>query len=206
MQTIKMKDKTQSEPVVPVLVDSTVQPGDSQRIRCVYFRLDLSEEATPFYYGADRFKNARFALQGNWAVLIGSRLVDNIESLFASPDSINRTLTEIYETEGLNLDIGYIWVPFDLLGSVAKSSEIRMGDVYRMSLRLFGVCYRFTTERIGEEEWLSMCMSYKDEITLSSDETRAFRQWRIEQIKTSRDNYQQGEYAKRRMQRKSESK
>lgn len=206
MQTKRTEDKKQREPMVPVLVDSAVQPGDSQRIRCVYFRLDLSDETTTFYYGADRFKQARFALQGNWAVLVGSQQDKDIENTFATPEGINRTLMEVYETEGLDLDIGYIWVPFDLVRSVAKSSEIRMGDVYRISLRLFGVCYRFTTERISEEEWLSMCMSYKDEINLSSDETDAFRQWRSEQIKAARDNYQHGEFAKRRMQRKSESK
>ena len=191
-----------SEQTIPVQIDSIKRTGEFQKTRCAYFRIEITDgpiaEPHPILYN----EKVRLAVWGSWAALMGPDKSIDDHDLFISPESINRTLVSIEETEGLFLDLGYIWLPNKLLALQDRDSEVRNGDVYRLPMQLFHQCYRFIADMITEDEWLDSCESYSNTILSSSQETFAFRQWRKKQIKRSSDRYHQSNYADHRLPKK----
>lgn len=188
-----------SELTIPVQIDNIQHLGDFQRARCNYFRIEFSEGPFTGTYPVSYADELRIAAWGSWAVLTGPSIkVDDLD-LFLSSDSIRQTFMRIEETEGLFLDLGYIWIPNKLLGVENKNKDIRIGDVYRLSTRLFQKCYLFVAEIITEKEWLDFCHSLSEEILPSPDETAAFREWRQKQIQSSYERYHDESYKERRL-------
>jgi len=183
-----------------VQVDNIQHLGDFQRARCNYFRIEFSEgPLTGTYPVSTGLDELRVTAWGNWAVLTGPTIgVDDLD-LFLSSDSIRKTFMRIEETKGLFLDLGYIWLPNQLLGAENKNKDIRIGDVYRLSTQLFQKCYLFVAEMITENEWLDCCHSFSEEIHPSPDETSAFREWRQKQIQSSYERYHDESYKERRL-------
>ncbi len=191
-----------SEQTIPVQIDSIKRLGDFQKTRCAYFRIEVTAGPIAGPYPTFHHDKALLAVWGSWAALAGPGKAIDDQGLFVSAESINRTLLSIEEAEGLYLDLGYIWLPNELLGFQDQDNTIRIGDVFRLPVLLFHQCYRFTADMITEDEWLESCESYSDAIRPSPQETAAFRQWRREQIKRSGDRYHQSDYADRRLPKK----
>ncbi|UCE47881.1 MAG: hypothetical protein JSW47_20070 [Phycisphaerales bacterium] len=191
-----------SELTIPVQIDSIKRLDEFQRTRCIYFRVEIEDGPILGPHPVSHDDRALLAAWGSWVVLAGpGRLVD-ADGLFVSPESIDQTLLSIEETEGLFLDLGYIWLPNELLGLQDRGNDVRKGDVYRLSTPFFRQCYRFAVDMMTEEEWLDSCKFYSDAIRPSPRETAAFREWRREQIKRSRDRYHQSDYADHRLPKK----
>ncbi|MDH4218425.1 MAG: hypothetical protein OEW23_06575 [Candidatus Aminicenantes bacterium] len=188
-----------SELTIPVQIDNIQHLGDFQRARCNYFRIEFSEGPFTGTYPVSHTDELRIAAWGSWAVLMGPSVRVDDQDLFLSSDSIRETFMRIEETKGLFLDLGYIWLPNQLLGAENKNKDIRIGDVYRLSTRLFQKCYLFVAEMITEEEWLDYCHSFSEEIRPSPGETAAFREWRQKQIQSSYERYHDESYKVRRL-------
>jgi hypothetical protein len=186
--------------IIPVQIDDARHLEEFQKTRCNYFRIEFSEGpftgTFPVSSGLDKL---RVAAWGNWAVLTGPTVGVDEQDLFLSSDSIRKTFMTIEETEGLFLDLGYIWLPNEIFGVKAENESIRIGDVYRLSTRLFQKCYLFVAEMITEKEWLDHCLSLSKEINPSPDETLAFREWRQKQIQSSYERYHDESYKERRL-------
>ncbi len=185
---------------IPVQIDDIRHLADFQKTRCNYFRIEFSggpfTGTFPVPSGLDEL---RIAAWGNWAVLTGPTVGVDDRDLFLSSDSIGQTFLKIEETEGLFLDLGYIWLPNQIFGMKTKKDDIRIGDVYRLSTQLFQKCYLFVAEMITEKEWLYYCQSFSKEIHPSPDETAAFRKWRQQQIQRSYERYHHESYKERRL-------
>jgi len=190
------------EQSVPVYIDSIKRIDDFQRTRCVYFRIDIDDEPPSWSYDISGNDQVLLHTWGSWSVLLGPGQSNDAEGLFSSPDSIDRALQSIEETEGPTLDLGNIWLPNDLLDLEGEGKEVRSGDVYRLSPSLFRQCYRFSVEMITEAEWLDSCRSDSHAIWPSPRETAAFREWRKGQIKRSSERYHHPDYANRRLGKK----
>lgn len=189
-------------PTIPLQIDSMKSIGDFQRARCVYYRVEFvdgpSREIFIMINGV-----VQLAAWGQWAVLSGPSYPSSTdESFFDTSSLINETFQTLEETEGLFLDMGHIWLPNELLNIQSKETSIRSGDVYRIPFPLFRHCYRFVMDTIKEEEWLELCKSFSDRVQYSPRETLAFREWRKEQIKISREHYHHPDYASRRLPKK----
>lgn len=192
---------------IPVLIDDIKRLKGFQRTRCTYFRIEFSERPFTGTFPVSSAGKFRAEAWGNWAVLTGPAMGTGKKDLFLSPDSIRRTLMEIEEDEELFLDLGYIWIPNQVLGIKEKNkaaAPIRTGDVYRISPPFFQKCYSFVAETITEKEWLEYCLSSPEEIHPSPDETKAFREWRKMQIQRSYDRYHHKSYEKHRIPRRRE--
>ena len=190
------------EPTVPVQIDSIKRLKGVQRTRCVYFRIEVADMPITGSFTAVPSDQALLAAWGSWAVLAGPGTSIDAQGLFTTAESIRRTLHRVEETTGVFLDLGHIWLPNELLSGKHKRDKIMAGDVYRLSIPLFSQCYRFIAEMISEKEWLASCKSSAGGIRPSSQETAAFRQWRREQVKQSKDRYHHADYEGRRLPKK----
>jgi len=193
-----------SNQTIPVLIDDIKRLKDFQRTRCTYFRIEFSERPFTGTFPVSSAGKFRVAAWGNWAVLTGPAAETGKKDLFLSPDSIRSTLMKIEEDEELFLDLGYIWIPNQVIGIKGKSkavTDIRTGDVYRLSTPFFQKCYSFAAETITGKEWRKYCLSSPKEIHPSPDETKAFREWRKMQIQSSYDRYHHRSYEKHRIPR-----
>ena len=191
-----------SELTIPVQIDNIQNIGDFQRTRCNYFRIEFAAEPFAGTYPVSHSDELRIATWGSWAVLTGPSVGVDASDLFLSADSIKKTFMEIEENEGLFLDLGYIWVPNQLLGTENEIENIGIGDVFRLSTRLFQKSYLFVAELITEKEWLDYCQSFSADIHPSLKETEAFRKWREGQIQSSYDRYHNKSYKVRRLKSK----
>jgi hypothetical protein len=192
-----------SDPSVPVQIDSIKSYEGFQRTRCAYFRIELAEGPLAATYPAANEDQLQIATWGSWAVLSGpsKRVLDG--DYFTSPESIELTLERVEETEGLFLDLGYVWLPNDLLGPQHRDGKARHGDVYRLTTELFHKCYLHVAGMIGNEEWLESCRSSPaDAVRLSEEETEAFREWRRNRIARTSERYHSEAYSGLRLKRK----
>jgi len=183
-----------SDLTIPVLIDNIKRLKDFQRTRCTYFRIEFSERPFTGTFPVSSSEKFRAEAWGNWAVLTGPPMRSGEKDLFLSSDSIERTLMKIEDDKELFLDLGYIWIPNQVLGVKEEGkavTDIRTGDVFRISTSFFQKCYFFVAETIPEKEWLEYCLSSPEEIHPSPDETKAFREWRRMQIQRSYDRYHQ---------------
>jgi hypothetical protein len=197
-----MSEEKVHEPSIPVQIDSIMRLDEFHRTRCIYFRVEIDESPISGPYPVSHEDRILFTVWGNWAVLAGPGQLLDSDGLFSSPELIDQTLLGVDETEGLLLELGYIWLPNELLGLQGQNSEVRKGDVYRISTSLFHQCNRFVMDMITEQEWLDICRSLSDTIRPSPQETDAFRKWRGEQIKRSYDRYHHDDYADHRLPKK----
>ena len=155
---------------IPVQIDDIRHLADFQKTRCNYFRIEFSEGPfTGTYPVSSGLDELRVAAWGNWAVLTGPTIGVDDQDLFLSPDSIGQTFMNIDETEGLFLDLGYVWLPNKIFSAKTGKDDIRIGDVYRLSTQLFQKCFLFVAEMITEKEWLDYCQSFSTEIRPSPD-------------------------------------
>ncbi len=190
-------------PTIPLQIDSIKSIGDFKRARCVYYRVEFIDGPSEERYIPMTYGEANLAAWGEWAVLTGpSHPSSSGESFFDSPDLIDKTFLSLEEAKELFLDMGHIWLPNELLNMQSKGERVRSGDVYRIPFPLFRHCYRFVMDIIKEKEWLELCRSFSDVVLYSPRETSAFREWRKEQIKLSRDHYYHPDYASRRLPKK----
>jgi hypothetical protein len=200
--TSKIKNAEIPEQTIPVQIDSVMQLEGFQRTRCIYFLLEVIDGSIVGPYTSSFNDRALLAMWGNWSVLTGPGRAISMDGLFTSPEMINQTLTRIEETNELILELSHIWLPNSLLRFEEREKEIRKGDVYRLSFRLFYECYRFIAGMISEKEWLEKCDAYSTEIEPSNIETTAFRKWRLEEIQRSRDHYHSENYSEYRLPKK----
>lgn len=184
---------------VPVQIDSVKWQEKFQRTRCVYYRIEFEDGLIlePGSVGGEQ--KTLLATWGSWAVLVGPGRPLSATGLFSSPELIDEALAYIEETEGLFVDLGYIWLPNELLGLRDQKDSARRGDVYRLSMPLFSQCHRYAMDRLAEQEWLEFCRSHADAVQPSSEETAAFRQWRRNQVARSRERYYRTEFTIRRL-------
>ena len=191
-----------SELTIPVQVDSIKSLAEFQRTRCIYVRIEIEGSPVAGPYSISHEDRALLAVSGNWAVLAGPGPLLDADGFFGSPESIELTVLSIEADEELFMDLGYIWLPNDLLGLQDRVKDVRRGDVYRLSTPFFRQCYRFVTGAIAEDVWLEFCRLHSEEIRPSPRETVAFRAWRRQQIQRSRDRYHHSDYADRRLPKK----
>lgn len=194
---------------IPVQIDDIKRLKGFQRTRCNYFRIEFPERSFEESFPVSPADKLRVAAWGNWAVLTGPITESGEQRKFLSSDSIRQTFLKIEENEAIFLDLGYIYLPNQLLGLDTSNHRIRIGDVYRLSTELFQKCYLFVAEMISEKEWMEYCSSSlkrknQKEIIPSPDETKAFRKWRKEQIKRSYDRYHEKSYQKHQLPRRRE--
>lgn len=186
----------------PVQIDSIMQSGEFQRTRCIYFRVEVAEGLLPGPHPVSHEDEPLIVAWGSWAVLAGPGKALDAQGLFVSSELINQTFQRIEETKGQFLDLGYIWLPNELLNLQDRDKKIRNGDVYRLSTPLFRQCYLFVAGMIAEGEWLELCKSTSAAVWPSPEETKAFRKWRQDQIERSRSRYHHHDYADRRLKKK----
>lgn len=194
---------------IPVQIDDIKRLKGFQRTRCNFFRIEFSERPFEETYSVSSADKLRLAAWGNWAVLTGPISETSEQDKFLSSESIRQTFLKIEENEEIFLDLGYIYLPNQLLGVEKENHRIGIGDVYRLSIELFQKCYLFVAEMISEKEWMEYCSSSlkrknQKEIFPSPDETKAFRKWRNEQIKSSYDRYHEKSYRKHQLPRRRE--
>jgi len=192
---------------IPVQIDSIKEMEDFQRTRCIYYRVELEDG---YVFRKTRYllqSSAFFAAGVSWAALAGPVLVNGKEEeLFLSPDAISKTIDSLHDNEKLSLDMGYLWIPNSMFQKAARGVPIREGDVYRLSLPYFRYCYRFTLGKISDEEWLNPKKRFREPIQPSPKETKAFRQWRLNQIAISHARFHHRSYARFRLAKKVEAK
>ena len=200
--TSKIEKAEIPEQTIPVQIDTVMWVEGFQRTRCIYFLLEVIGGPLVGPYTGSIDDRALLAVWGNWSILTGPGRAFSLDGLFASPETINQTLTSIEEIEELILELSHIWLPNSLLNKEEREKGIRKGDVYRLSFRLFHDCYRFIAGMISEKEWLELCEVYSGEIKPSDKETTAFRKWRLEEIQRSSDHYHSEDYAEYRLPKK----
>ena len=144
----------ETELTMPVQIDSIMRLEGFQRSRCIYFLLEVIAGPIVGPYTTSFDDRALLATWGNWAVLTGPGTAIAEGGLFISPEIINQTLQSIEDSQELILELSHIWLPNSLLRMEENDKEIRKGDVYRLSTRLFRDCYRFVSGLITEKEWL----------------------------------------------------
>jgi len=189
---------------IPVRIDSVKQIGEFQRTRCIYYRVEFDDMLLqgPFSLSMqDTNLRIEFA-NWNWAVLSGSMNDFDEKNLFDSSQAINQIFQTIEEFDEIFLDLGHIWLPNDMPALVSQNNKICIGDVYRLSARVFYRCYLLASERIKENEWYEYCMSHPEDLWLSEQETTAFRNWRNEEIEKTKTRYRSKDYANLRLPKK----
>jgi len=192
---------------IPVQIDSIKEMMEFQRTRCLYYRVELEDgyifRKTRYLHGSGAF----FAAGMSWAALAGPVAGNGKEdTLFLTPEIINRTIQSLHTNDKLSLDLGYLWVPNSMFQKAVPGVPIREGDVYRLSLPYFRYCYRFTMGKIPDSDWLNPRKRFRNPIQPSMAETEAFRKWRLEQIEISRTRYHHESYTRFRLAKKGKKK
>ena len=111
---------------------------------------------------------------------------------FDSADSIRETFEEIEKLEYASIDLGHIWVPNFALKS-QNSNSLTKGHIYRITDILFKRSFQFNLDRITLEQLNEGYREVENGIRFSESETKAFIDWRRNQIDVSRQKYRSNE-------------
>ena len=195
--------KNKNNPDVPVFIDSVKDSGDFKNTRCIYYRIEFDDRLFKIRHS---FISNNFEVMGTWAILSSPFKEITRKNLFVSYDIIAKTLKYIEDHDNLFLEIGNIWIPNFLIFKENSTQKVRQGDVYRISKELFSLCYGYVAGFIQEEDWIKNSRKYLNDIRPSADETKAFKEWRKEKIKQSKERYDNKDYKEYRLQKKTSKK
>ena len=177
---------------VPIQIDSIKDIRDFENTRCIYFRVEIAESELEEASHFEGWEDDNLLLIGHWAVLTGPIGNQAGTNKFTSPDLITNTFDKIYNHPELNLELCHFWVPNQLIAHFKPVKEIRCGDIYRLSARLFNLCHRRSPQELLAMSPEILESKAQMEIQDSAEETRAFRIWRKARI----DEFKERHYAK----------
>lgn len=182
---------------IPVLIDDVKQYEGFEMSRLSYFIIEATT-AVDDWVAILRERGIPFLLFGPSAVIHRP----NLESVrFSAPDEIDWLFDEIESVEGLVVETAHIWLPNFLFEtdrqwkprSIDEDSTARRGTIYRVSFNLFQKALQFQREVISGENFSEQCQALKDVgdpvVALSTEETRVFQKWSVDQFELARKNY-----------------
>lgn len=190
-----------TEMTIPVQIDSVTSSIETDKVRCVYYRVETVGDSDTWPHSMTGDTDSNMAVWSDWAILTGPDPSIDSGGRFNSPESIDGTIERLEKSEKQFLDLAHIWVPAMLFDAVSDTTA-RNGDVYRISLPLFRVCYSFISEHLTEKEWLKKCKKLSDGLKPSLEETDAFRSWRKQEVERARKRYHEKSYVKYRLGKK----
>jgi hypothetical protein len=157
-------------PHVPILVETLSRPF-FQMVRCLYIAIefDTPDDQWMLGLGGQQFPLLLIGLTGVVQAPLG-------ENRFRTPLLIDGFIESVERMGGL-VNFEDIWMPQDLF-----SSEVAVGDVYRIGVDLFRAAFAFRDSRTPRREFELLGRELHDQIDISPEETKAFRAWSSQTI------------------------
>jgi hypothetical protein len=150
---------------IPILIETLSRPF-FRMVRCLYFTVefDTPESGWALTLSGRSFPFLMLGLTGVVQASFDGQRFDN-------PRLIDEFIDTVEDLNGL-VSLEDIWLP-----EHAFNSEIAVGYVYRISLRLFRSAFLFRDSRLTSERFAEELREFHNEVEVSEAETKAFTRW-----------------------------
>lgn len=147
--------------------------------RCVYLVVSADEPAAGWELVLARSRMP-IALVGLGAIVLRP---DEATERFVDVATIDRLYRDVEAIPGLLIDIDDVWLP------AAPFEGGEPGAIYRVAFGLFARGYAFRENRLSAVDLAMAGREPADAVVLSSEETRAFREWNRRVVTEARRLY-----------------
>ena len=169
-----------AENSVPIVIDDVKKYKNFSMARCTYFSIESDVPTTDWILELDK-QSIPFHLFGVTGIIIKPL---GRKKRFDSPGSIDRLFDMIERHPSLYVDANEIWLPNFLF-----KSSVKRGHVYRIASGLFKEAHLFQQNQITKEKFFETCTDSKQNIYYSAEETKSFKNWANEQIKSAKKRF-----------------
>lgn len=163
------------QPDVPVLVETPGRPVFPM-VRCHYMSVECDDLLPGWSLGVN----------GTQMPFLMLNLVGIVQQPFGAARFDNYNVIDQFfrgiEQQMLSINFEDVWLP-----SFLFHGEPRVGDIYRVGVKLFVAAFQFRAGRYTQETFEDLCKELQREIVPSNEETLAFRGWTAEQISTAQN-------------------
>jgi hypothetical protein len=161
---------------VPILVETLSRPFFPM-VRCFYIALDFDtpDNGWSLGLGGRPYPFLMLGLTGIVQVPFGA-------DRFRLPHLIDDLIETVENANGL-VSFEDIWLPQELF-----DLNVAIGEVYRVSVVLFRSAFRFRDSRSTREQFEQESREFHNQISISEEETNAFRVWSAATISRTRSD------------------
>ena len=183
---------------IPVQIDRIIDTRQYHIVRCAFFRIESTGKPLALTESPLLSGGVSLTVWGEWALLAGPLDSQGALGAFGDLPALESALERIQDEEELLTDLGYLWLPLDLLRDCGEHVPAK-GDVYRISMPLFTYGYSRTLSGDSVDAWGDWEAPKECLVFHSADESGVFRAWRRRQIERSRELSDFAELAPRRI-------
>ncbi|WP_066632930.1 hypothetical protein [Labilibacter marinus] len=169
--------------LIPLMIDAEQVIDNHTMMRCLYFSVQFKDPLNDWNIELDEINYPCIMLHLE-AIITGI-------NTFTCAKDIDEMYNSIEGNGQLMLGIDDVWVPKSWFGI---SAPIRQGDIYRVSPKMFSMCWSFRNDRISMSSLfmraeMELAKSDSMFMAFSVQETALFKEWSSKQIDESRMIY-----------------